>query len=182
MKKSIMLTVAVITFSLVGIFLGQGYIKPSSAREESIWNIYLDNMKASIINGNVFVPASPELENTTIKAYDVLVSKRGDYATFTFDVVNAGNIDANLSTLIKVEPKCISLELPAIESDEELVCNNLEYKVYYTNNNKEVNISDTIKAHTKENITIKVGLNENISEDPKSDVQVTLFDMTLVYN
>ena len=177
-----MITIIVLTFSLIGIFLGKGYMKPSSAKEDSKWNVYLDNMKTSIINGNVFVPNSPEIENTTIKAYDVLISKKGDYATFTFDVVNGGDIDANLSSLIIIEPKCISLELPAISSDEELVCNNLEYKVYYTSNNKEVKVSDIIKAHTKENVTIKVGLNENVKEDLVSDVQVTLFDMTLVYN
>ena len=181
MKKNIII-IAVITFSLVGIFLGKEYIKPSSAKEDNIWNVYLDNMKSSVINGNVFVPSNPEIENTTVKAYDVLISKKGDYATFTFDVVNGGNIDANLSSLIKVEPKCISLELPANLSDEELVCNNLDYVIYYTNNNKEVKISDVIKAHTKENVTIKVGLNENIKDDLVSDVQVTLFDMILVYN
>jgi len=72
--------------------------------------------------------------------------------------------------------------LPAILDDEELVCSNLEYRVYYTKNNKEVKIADIIKAHTRENVTLKVGLNENIPKDPERDVQVTLFDMTLVYN
>ena len=181
MKKNVVMIIAVLVLSLIIIFLGLRYIK-FDGKKSSIWNVYLDNMKTSIINGSVYVPENPEIEATSVKAYDVLISKRGDFASFTFDVVNAGDINAKLSSLIKIEPKCISLELPAIESDEELVCSNLEYKVYYTKNNKEIKVSDEIKAHSKENVTIKVGLNENTGEDPKSDVQVTLFDMTLLYN
>lgn len=181
MKKNIMVTVVVLVFSLVGIMLGNRSFAHED-NEVSNWNVYFNNMKTSIVNGDAFVPNVPEIESTNIKAYDVLISKRGDYATFTFDIVNAGNVDAKLSTLTKIEPKCISLEIPANTSDEDLVCSNLEYIYYYTDNNKEIKVSDIIKSNTKKNITMKVGLSKNAMEDPMGDVQITLFDSTLVYN
>ena len=181
MKKNVMMTVAVLIFSLVGIIIGNRSFAYQD-NKDSVWNIYFDNMKTSIINGNAFVPNDPEVEATRIKAYDVLISKKGDYATFTFDVVNDGTLDAKLSTLTKLDPKCISLEIPENTYDEELVCKNLVYTYYYTKNTKEVKLDDIIKAKSRENITIKVGLNDNIAKDPEGDVQITLYDTTLVYN
>jgi len=181
MKKSVLVTVIVLVFSLVGIILGN----KSFAFENNIndsWNINFNNLKTSIINGSAYVPNDPEIIETNINAFDVLISKKGDYASFTFDVENSGNIDAKLVTINKIEPKCISLELPENTSDEELVCSNLDYKYYYTKTNKEVKIGDVIKAGTKENITIKVGFKNNSISDPTGDVQITLFDSTLVYN
>ena len=113
-----MMTVAVLIFSLVGIIIGNRSFAYQD-NKDSVWNIYFDNMKTSIINGNAFVPNDPEVEATRIKAYDVLISKKGDYATFTFDVVNDGTLDAKLSTLTKLDPKCISLEIPENTYDEE---------------------------------------------------------------
>ena len=181
MKKNVIITVVVLIFSLVGIILGNKSFAYQNVKEKS-WNVYFENLKTSIINGSAFVPVEPELESTSVKAYDVLISKRGDYALFTFDIINDGDIDAKISTLTKIEPKCISLEIPANEKDEKLVCSNLEYKIYYTKNNKEVGINDVLKSHTKENVTVKVGLSNSISSDPQGEVQVTLFDTTIVYN
>ena len=178
MKKNVIKIIVVIVFVLIIVFVGKRYLLHDSIDKK--WDIHFDNLKASIINGSVFVPVEPEIDVTSVKAYDVLISKRGDFANFTFDVVNAGDIDATLSSFVKLEPKCISLELPAITSDEELVCNNLEYKLFYTKNNQEVKIADKLQAHSSENITLKVGLSKN-SDNPQSDVQVTLYDMTLIY-
>ena len=146
------------------------------------WNIYFNNLKTSIVNGSAYVPESPIVEATSVKAYDVLISKRGDYATFTFDIINSGDIDAKLASFSKIEPKCISLALPANTLDEEIVCNNLEYKMYYTKNNEEVKINDIVKAHNKENITLKVGFSNSAETDIIDDVQITLYDMNLIYN
>jgi hypothetical protein len=49
--------------------------------------------------------------------------KRGQGKTYEGSyVVNNGDIDAKLANLIKVNPKCISLELPANTDDEKKVC------------------------------------------------------------
>ncbi|MBQ8892498.1 MAG: hypothetical protein IJ068_06530 [Bacilli bacterium] len=183
MKNKIVLIivafVGLIGFIALVLFDKESYAL--SDNEKRDWNIYFSNLETSIVNGNAFVPMEPELEATSIKAYDVLVSQKGDFATFTFDVVNSGDIDARLESLSKLEPTCTSLALPAVVSDEELVCNNLEFKLTYTKNNKEVRINDIINAHSKENITMRVGVS-NIDESLSDDVQITLYDMNLIYS
>ena len=47
---------------------------------------------------------------------------------------------------------------------------------------KHGNVNDVIKAHSKENITMQVGFNELAEEEPSNDVQITLYDMNLIYN
>ena len=180
MKRKIGLFVLIFLISIIGFVIVKNNLKLNISKD-SIWDVHFDNLKASVINGYTFVPESPEIESTTIKAYDVLISKSGDYATWTFDVVNNGDIDAKLANLIKVNPKCISLELPANTDDEKKVCNNLEYEIIYSKNNQTVKVSDIIKAHSKENITLKIGYN-NPHEMLEGEVQITMFDMNFLYN
>ena len=182
MKKKIIIMVIVFVGIIALILINNQSYALSDDIKEKDWNIYFGNLQTSIVNGSAYVPDGPELESTSIKAYDVLISKRGDYATFTFDIVNSGDIDAKLETFNKIEPKCISLSLPGNTEDEELVCRNLEYYMTYTKNNKAVSVNDIVKAHSKENITLKVGLSNNIESDPTNDVQITLFDTDLIFN
>ena len=181
MKDKIIIFIVALT-CLIALIIVNNKSYALSDNVEKTWNISFDNLKASIINGNAYVPVEPELEATSIKAYDVLISKRGDSATFTFDVVNSGDIDAKLQTFSKLEPTCVSLAIPGVESDAELVCNNLEYKITYTKDGKEVSVNDIIKAHSKENITMQVGFSEFANAEPSNDVQITLYDMNLIYN
>lgn len=183
MKKNIIITVVVLVFSLVGIIISNNNFSYAKEDNKDLkLSVYFDNLKTSIVNGTAYVPMTPEVDSTSIKAYDVLISKKGDYATFTFDVINDGDIDATLNSLTKIEPKCISLLLPANEEDEKEVCNNLEYKIYYSKNNKEVSVDDIIKSKTKESITIKIGLNDNFNYNLEGDVQITLFDTNFVFS
>lgn len=182
MNKKIVIIIVVLVFSLIGIIIGRLSISDIKIQNKNDWNVYFANLQTSIINGEAFVPVLPEIESTSIKAYDVLISKPGDFATYTFDVINDGDIDAKLENFTKIEPKCISLALPENFDDEKIVCNNLEYSITYTKNGNEVKLSDILKAKSKENLTLKIGYKESSLEIPKDDVQITLFDMTLVYN
>ena len=180
MKKSIIILVIILIITMGLIIINQSF----ALKDEKVdnWNIYFNNLKTSIINGSAFVPNEPEIESTSVMSYDVLISKRGDSAIFTFDVINDGNVDAKLDKLIKFDPKCVSLEIPENIEDESLVCNNLDYTLTYTKNNIKVMESDIIKAGSKENLTLKVGYKENAIKEPTGDVQITLFDMRLVYS
>jgi len=180
MKKKVIFAL-IITFCLIVVIIGINFNRNMKI-DDIDWNIYFANLKTSIVNGNVFIPEDPVLEATSIKAYDVLVNKSGDYVTYTFDVINDGNVDATLESFIKTEPKCISLLLPANRQDEKKVCDNLIYSITYTDTNKKVLVSDVIKAKTKKNLTLKIEYINNIKEQLAGDVQITFYDMTFVYN
>ena len=177
MKNKVLIILLIL---IVGFFVGL-YIYNNNILNEANkkYNVLLSNMHASVIN-SAFIPNDPVIESTFIKASDVLITKPGDYAIYTFDVENKGDTDVILKTINKINPKCISLNLPEIKNDADLVCNNLEYKLYYTKNNQEVKLNDILKMNTKENITIKIGYNGKQLESSEG-VQVTLYDMNLLY-
>lgn len=178
-KNAILITVLAITLMTL-IVSNENKFNIKNIKDAN-WHVYLDNLKTSVINGTAFVPEKPVIDETSIKSYDVLISKSGDSATYTFDVINSGDIDAKLATLVKLEPKCISLLLPENTNDEEIVCQNLDYKISYTKTGKEVNVNDILKAKTKENLTLKIAYKNDL-DNLEGDVQITLFDMTFVYN
>ena len=179
MKKKILFVILILVLGIGITGLYFMYISPNVPVQN--WSVYFSNLSTSVLNGTAEVPENPLIENTSLKSYDVLVSKSGDYATYTFDVVNDGSVDAKLENVIKVNPTCISLVIPADKEDEKIVCNNLEYSVTYTKNGKQVKVDDVIKAHSKENLTLKIGYKSGYS-NPHHDVQIVLYDMTFVYN
>ena len=177
MKKRIyILFLILIIVFFIGLYIYNNNILSDANKK---YNVILSNMHASVIN-EAYVPNNPVIESTFIKASDVLITKPGDYAIYAFDVENKGDTDVVLKKINKINPKCISLNLPEIKKDSDLVCNNLEYKLYYTKNNQEVKLNDILKINTKENITIKIGYNGKSLESTEG-VQVTLYDMNLLY-
>ena len=182
MKKSTYIIIIVFVIAVVGTFFISESYAFQKVDEFPGWNVYFSNLKTSIINGNIFVPDKPEIEKNKIKAYDVIVSKSGDYATYQFDIINSGDFDVKIYSLVKIEPKCTSLSIPAISSDEKLVCDNLEYKIFYTDNGKELQLGDMLKANEKINITLKIGFKTPNNQNPTDDVQITLYDFSVLYN
>ncbi len=180
MKKYV-LTIIIVVFLITFVILGKSLLNQGIVLDDKNWNVYFSNLKTSIMNGEVFVPDGPSLESTSILAYDVLISKPGDYATYTFDIINDGDYDASLNTLTKIDANCISLAIPENTMDEELACSNLEYKIFYTKDGSLVKENDIIKAHSKKNVSLIVGVSNDI-QGITDDVQITLFDTTFVYN
>lgn len=173
MKKRIMIA-SLTSFLILTVYVFNKSFINLNVKKDIQWDVYLDNLKESIVNGEAYVPDNPEIESTNIKAYDVLISKPGDYATWTVDIVNASNVDAKLVSLVQLNPICTSLEIPGNKDDEELVCDNLDYAITHTKTGKNLKISDVIKANKKENVTIKIGYHGEKS--PNGEVQITLFD------
>lgn len=184
-NRNKLITVLALVFGSLGITFGLLsfiYIKNNNELDSKNWNVYFANLRTSIISGEALVPEEPVLESTSIKSYDVLLSKPGDYAVYNFDVVNSGSFDASLDSLIKISPICTSLAYPPILEDEQLVCDNLEYTLTYTETGEEVSISDILAAGEKKNIILKIGYDANALEIPSESVQITTLDLSMIYN
>ena len=180
--KKILIALVLILGVGMGLVVGNIVNPKDIIKSNKDFKIYFSNLTTSVLNGSVFVPEKPIVESTLINAYDVLITKPGDYATFTFDIINDGDYDAKLKQISKINPKCISLDIKENIEDEKLVCNNLEYKLFYTKTNKEIKLNDIIKSHSKENVTIKVGYIGDKLLASNEGVQITLYDMDLKYN
>ncbi len=178
MKKDIMIVILILSFASIGfLFENKSYAKMNIDDE---LKISLKNIKTSNVFGSAFVPVEPEVEESTLKAFDVLVKESGDFASFTFDIVNDGDFDVKINNINKIKPSCTSLALPENIEDEKKVCNHLDYLLIDTITNKEIKEFNVIKSHSRKNITLKVSYNNQ--EKLQDEVQITLFDMNFIFD
>ena len=143
------------------------------------WYIYFDNLSEVKLKGGAQVNSNPTITNgTTLGNYDVDVTRPGDSITYTFDIVNDGDDDAYLSSLVKNNnPTCSG----GSDSDNEYVCNNLTYTLKYTDTNTEVALNDKLDEHTKRNVTLKLEYNRSVTTPITSIVSISGLNITLVY-
>jgi len=180
MKKSTIIVILIFVFAIVVAFkTNQSYALTDDSDKKM--NVYLSNIKISQMQGNVYVPESPEVSDSSVKAFDVIIGSPNDYVTFTFDIVNNGDIGIEIDSVVKEMPKCFSIEYPEIVNDATLVCNNLDYSYFYTSSNDELSKNDVIEPHTKENITIKIGMKKESNIELNGEVQVVLYDTEFVF-
>ena len=136
------------------------------------WDIHFenlvlqDNSSMAIIN----TPASISEGKTIISGLDVSLVKPGDSVTYTFDIVNAGDLDAKLYHYFHSVPVC---------QNNESVCEYVHYNLKYTNGN-DIKISDTLKVGERKNVTMTLSLDNSLTNMPKN--QVELSDLYAVFD
>lgn len=132
-------------------------INGTAELKTATWDIHFANLSDLALTGGAEQTTAPKIDGTTtnIGDYAVKLTKPGDSVTYTFDVVNGGSIDADLSTFTLGKPVCESTTATA-EADKKIVCDNLTYKLTYTNGGKDVKATDTLKAGETKNLTLKL--------------------------
>lgn len=140
------------------------------------WDIHFEKLELQSItegnDANVTSPAVIENDTTKISGLKVIFKKPGDSVSYTFDVKNAGGIDAKLSSIVIGTPTC---------NPENAVCDNLEYSLKYANGDN-INVDDILNAgdSVKLKLTIKYKLSS--AQIFNSDINVSGLDATLVYS
>ncbi len=171
------LCVAVICLSVAYAAMGQTLkITGSAEMRMSDWNIHIANMNASTTG--VATYTMPNVSNTQLSGFDVVLTKPGDSVTFTFDIVNDGDINATLGTLNKGTPKCSSL---TNKSDEEIVCDNITYSLKYADGSP-IEVGDSLLKDNHMSAKLTLSYNEGATEVPKSTVNISDLDLTFIYD
>lgn len=153
-------------------------INGTATMDTAKWDIHFANLSEAKLDGFASVTTEPELEQTKIGDYAVVLTRPGDSVTYTFDVVNEGSMDAELSTFTKNAPVCTSPT--GVTNDANIVCSNLRYTFKYTSNNEDVKVNDTLKAGETKNITLQ--LSYEGSTLPTAAVNITDLGITMVYS
>jgi len=171
------LCVAVICLSVAYAAMGQTLtITGSAEMRMANWNIHIDNLKATTTGLATYT--MPNVSNTQLGNYDVVLNKPGDSVTFTFDIVNDGDINATLGTLTKGKPKCSSL---TNKKDEEIVCNNIVYSLKYADGSS-VEVGDSLLVNNHMSAKLTISYDESATEVPESTVNISDLDLTLIYD
>lgn len=143
------------------------------------WDVHFENLSTPIINGSASVVNSPTLNLLSITGLRVNLVKPGDSITYTFDIVNAGDLDATLSyynIASKNNFVCSSND----QTSANIACDNLIYTLKYTSNNN-INRNDALNAGETRNVTLTIKYDENATEVPSSDVQITGLNSVFTY-
>lgn len=150
----------------------------SSAKiASSEWDIHFENLNlvtnASGNTGTVITPAQIQPNTTKISGLVVDLKKPGDSVSYTFDIVNDGDINAKLGSLVLATPNCGS---------NQSACSKLEYYVRYTTGGTTPQVGDTLNKNTSINATLTVKYKENDPVSTENDVSVSGLSITFLYN
>ena len=139
------------------------------------WDIHFENLvKVPNSSGDAAVVVSePTISEgrTVISGLDVTMNKPGDYVTYTFDIVNAGDLDAKLYNYIKSSPVC---------SPSNSICDSVIYTLKYTNGN-EIKASDTLKVNERKNVTMTIKLDNTVTTMPSQKTHISNLDAVFDY-
>jgi hypothetical protein len=189
--------VAVAAFSTDLKINGVATVKSTS------WDVHFENLLAVKLTGTkakeVTKPTIQDDTNgnksTVIKEYKVELKDAGDAAEYTFDVKNAGDLDAKITAITindgSTESKkltCASGEDNKADTRNNNVCKNLTYSLTYVDGTK-VAVGDKLPKATTgstanvKTMKLKLELSKDITaaELPDKDVEVSGLGVTITY-
>ena len=186
-KKTLYSFVALsLVLSVIGISVGfaamstELNLNGSASVTPATWKIKFNNLSSPTIEGNASVVTAPTITSDThIGNYEVQLTKPGDSVVYTFDVVNSGSIDAELSTYNFAAPT-ITGEGAQASADEAIVRNNLVYTLTYADGSA-INVNDTLDRGTTKSLKLTVGYSATATDLPANAVTISGMDVTFVY-
>ena len=141
-------------------------------RGSSTWNIYFDNLNLLNVSGTASIESGKNLQitgTTTLSGLTATLSAKGDSISYTFDIVNDGDINAKIGN-ISLPNVNSAVTYAETSADEQIVKPNIIYSLKYTSSGTDLSINDTLNAHTSVNVTFTVSYNSSASNIPNNDV------------
>jgi len=197
------LVIAVVGLTVAFAAMSQVLVINGTATIEHVdWDIHFENLvnpvpaaditgTAEIATGGMpTIQAGPaeygSKPNTAIGDYSVILKKPGDSVTFTFDVVNNGDIDADLGTFTLPTPTCNATETATAEADNAICQANIVYTLKYSDGTT-VKTGDALdkksgNTATRRTMKLTIGYKEDAEELPTNDVPINGMGFTLPYN
>ena len=170
----IVLIVAVIGLTVAFAALSQTLTINGSANvDAATWNIHFDNLSDAKISGEAKENSKPSInedDKVRIDGINVTLNNPKDKVVYNVDLVNEGSIDAEISNIV----------VPTLTEEQEKY---LEFKVAYTNTDKELSIGDLLNKGETKHLTITIRYKDEIdpSELPKDKQTISLsYELTFV--
>ena len=187
-KKTLYTFVALsLVLSVIGISVGfaamstELNLNGSASVVPATWKIKFSNLSAPTITGSATVVTAPTITSDThIGNYEVQLTKPGDTVVYTFDVVNSGSIDAELSTYTFATPT-ITGTGAAASTDESTVNSNLVYTLTYADGSA-IGVNDVLNHGDTASLKLTVGYSATATALPVATVTISGMDVTFVYS
>lgn len=151
------------------------------------WDIHFANLGEAQIGGHATAAntAAIQEDTTVIDGIDITLTRPGDSVTYTFDVVNAGTIDAKVSSFTKnALPTCTGKATDATKkaNDEAIICNseNLTYSITYADGTAIAENDELLHGQTK-SLKLTLAYKDTATVLPSDDVDLSGMTATVVY-
>ena len=150
-------------------------VRANTGVKSSSWDIHFENLinRTSTVNSNTaVVNKAPILlsDKTEIVGLKAVFNKPGDTIVYTFDIVNNGDYDARLDDYVVGPPHC---------SPQPSFCDNVVFSFKYTDGTN-ISQNDILKKGDSVNVTMTVGLKNNIVKMPTEEIYID--NLTGVFN
>ena len=173
----VVLIIAVVSMTVVYAALSTTLsIKSSAKISATKWDIHFANLElvenSGSNTGTVIRPAQI-LDNTTqIGNLIVDLKKPGDFVSYKFDIVNNGDINAKLNSIVLATPTC---------GGNTAACSKLEYNVKYTTSGTTPAVGNTLNKNSSINATLTIKYKDNDPLNTQNDVSVSGINVTFLY-
>lgn len=200
-EKKMVIAIALLAIALIGsigvavaAFSTDLYIRGTATLKSTVWNVHFANLKPVVTHGTYAKEiTAPTIQTSVdgnelaaIKTYDVELKEPGDYVEYTFDVVNDGDLDAELQAIVINTGSALSCSSAAGQEAADKVCAKLNYTITYADGS-ELKVKDVLpkKASNNNSKTLKLKLefDEDATEDdlPEKDVVISNLAVILTY-
>ena len=144
------------------------------------WNVHFENLSSVNLGGTAkeIKEAVINDDSTYIGSFRIQFNSIKDTASYTFDVVNAGMIDAVLRKKSISEPLCSGTKNTAI-NDAAIVCDNFKYRLTYLDGS-EMEYGDVLLANSKK--TLKITMWYDGDTWPINSVMVYNLSASVIYS
>lgn len=173
--KKRLLTWLTFILLLLGISIGYALISSNlniggtSSINNPTWDVHWENVQ--VTSGSVSANRPTIDSNRTTVSYSVTLNTPGDYYEFTVDAVNAGTIDAMITSIDSKMNGTTITNLPAY----------LEYSVIYSDGT-DLQVNQDLKHGTTEKYKVRVGYKKDINPSDLPSTDQTLdFDFSIEY-
>lgn len=192
-KDGKVIAIAALFIGVIGLSVGFAslqtslQINGSATVKSSKWDVHFANLTAVTKTGDATEVTAPTIKSnnsvasTLIGDYSVTLTSPGDSISYKFDITNAGDYNAKISSITIPTPTCTGNGTNAL-ADANNVCSKLTYTLTYTDGGA-VAKDDTLTAGQTKNVTLKLAYSDDIiaSELPKDDVSITNLQIPIVY-
>ncbi len=186
----LLLAIALISMTIAYAVVAQRLdIKSNTTVTSSTWNIKFANLQRTSLVGHATEVTTPTLTDTLIRNINLNLKTPGDSVTYTFDIVNSGDIEAIIDNY-RLTPGlvCTDSSNSTTSTDAVNVCNNMVYSLKYTNATQsgvpagsDVALGQILKAGETVNVTMTIKFSSNSTYVPTSDVKVSGLDSYIIY-
>lgn len=224
-EKKMIIAIALLAIALIGsigvavaAFSTDLQINGTATVKSTVWDVHFQNLATMQKGGSdkikeVTAPTIKDNANgtksTVIGDYKVELKEPGDWVEYDFEVINAGDLDAEITQIvmssdIATSPKQITCTTVYADNDpdkgtesatekkarEDKVCNNIEYTLQYAATGADVAVGDKLPKSTGPNDTnnikklkLKLSLKSTMdaSDLPDKDVEITGLGITITY-